>query len=97
MKRVIPTITILLVLLLTGCKSTEQTVIPSPIDITPSIEILFDSRPDNNSIDLVLNVTTIEDVVHNSAQYLKAWELWETYALGLEDYLLELAQILDES
>ena len=89
---------IFLVLLLTGCRTTETVYVqPEPIDISPSLEVLFDSRPDDNRIDIVLDITTIDDVVYNSAQYLKAWELWETYALGLEDYLLELEQMLSDS
>lgn len=89
---------LIMVLLLTGCRTTETVYIePEPIDIQPSLEILFDSRPDNNRIEIVVDITTIDDIVFNSAQYLKAWEQWETYALGLEEYLLELEQMLAET
>ena len=82
--------------LLTGCRTTEQAK-PEPINIKPSMEILFDARPDDNKIDIILEIKSIEDIVYNSAEYLKAWELWETYALSLEEYLLELEKKLSES
>lgn len=96
MRRVFLIVLVISVFLLAGCKSTDQVVKPEPIDIKPSLEVLFDARPDNNNIKLI-DINTIDDIVFNSAQCLKAWELWETYALGLEDYLLELEQILAES
>ena len=86
---------VILVFVLTGCKTSEKVVTPEPMDISPQKEILFDARPDDQKYDIILDVQTIEDVVHNSGQYLKAWEQWETYALGLEDFINEIDSLLD--
>lgn len=85
---------IVVVLVLTGCKTSETVAVtPEPIDIKPQKQILFDSKP-KNDYDIILDVQTIDDVVHNSGQYLKAWQQWETYALGLEDFINELESLL---
>lgn len=85
---------IVVVLVLTGCKTSETAVVtPEPIDIKPQKQILFDTKP-KNDYDIILDVQTIDDVVHNSGQYLKAWQQWETYALGLEDFINELESLL---
>lgn len=85
---------IVMVLVLTGCKTSETVAVtPEPIDIKPQKQILFDSKP-KNDYDIILDVQTIDDVVHNSGQYLKAWQQWETYALGLEDFIDELESLL---
>ena len=60
-----------------------------PVDFKPSIQMLFDARPDNSQL-RIKDVLTLEDIVDNSATYLKAWNLWESYALSLEDYLVKL-------
>ena len=86
MKRVILIIAIALVLLLTGCKTTAEQKV-EPIDYGPGIELLFDSRPDNDRLYIIEEVKTVDDIVSNSATYLMAWELWEVYAESLEDYL----------
>lgn len=85
MKKYIVIILVLAVILLTGCKHTEQKV--EPIDYGPGIELLFDTRPDNNRLYIIEDVKTVDDIVSNSATYLMAWELWEVYAESLEDYL----------
>lgn len=85
---------IVVVLVLTGCKTSETVAVtPEPIDIKPQKQILFDTKP-KNDYDIILDVQTIDDVVHNSGQYLKAWQQWETYALGLEDFITELESLL---
>ena len=85
---------IVVVLVLTGCKTSETVAVtPEPIDIKPQKQILFDTKP-KNDYDIILDVQTIDDVVHNSGQYLKAWQQWETYALGLEDFINELESLL---
>lgn len=88
-KSVIVLLLITGILFLTGCKHTEVQKV-EPIDLGPGIEILFDSRPDNNRLVIVEDIKTIDDIVLNSATYLKAWEDWEVYAESLEDYLIKL-------
>lgn len=94
MRKALFILCVVVVLVLTGCKTSETAVVtPEPIDIKPQMQILFDSKP-KNDYDIILDVQTIDDVVHNSGQYLKAWQQWETYALGLEDFITELESLL---
>lgn len=92
MKRVkLATAVVLFVCCLVSC----ATVVPEtkePVDLKPSISMLFDSRPDNSEIN-VREVKTLDDITQNSAQYLKAWQLWETYAESLESYLVKLGDL----
>ena len=88
MKKALPFIVILLVVLLTACQTPVVKVVEvEPVDLGPGIDLLFDSRPKNETLDIVENVQTLHDVINNSAEYLRAWELWETYAESLEHYL----------
>lgn len=94
MRKALFILCVVVVLVLTGCKTSETVAVtPEPIDIKPQKQILFDSKP-KNDYDIILDVQTIDDVVHNSGQYLKAWQQWETYALGLEDFINELESLL---
>lgn len=94
MRKALFILCIVVVLVLTGCKTSETVAVtPEPIDIKPQKQILFDTKP-KNDYDIILDVQTIDDVVHNSGQYLKAWQQWETYALGLEDFINELESLL---
>ena len=86
---------IIAVLLLVSCKTSEPAVQVEPIDIAPSMEILFDARPDNSKLNIITDIKTIEDIVHNSAEYVKAWEEWETYAYTLEDFIEEVNGLLN--
>lgn len=88
MRRAVVILVVLLLILLTGCKSTYQEAEEQKIDYGPGIQILFDSRPDNDKLEIIEDVKTIDDIVLNSATYLMAWELWEGYAESLEDYLV---------
>ncbi len=88
MRRTVIVISVVLLLLLTGCKSTYQESEEQKIDYGPGIQILFDSRPNNDKLEIIEDVQTIDDIVLNSATYLMAWELWEGYAESLEDYLV---------
>ncbi len=46
-------------------------------------------RPDNSQLTVVTGpILELKDVVHNSAQYLMAWALWENYANSLERTLI---------
>ena len=60
-----------------------------PVDLAPSITMLFDARPDNSQL-RIKDVSNISDIVDNSAEYLMAWNLWEAYAASLEEYLVNL-------
>lgn len=94
MRKALFILCIVVVLVLTGCKTSETVAVtPEPIDIKPQKQILFDTKT-KNDYDIILDVQTIDDVVHNSGQYLKAWQQWETYALGLEDFINELESLL---
>lgn len=94
MRKALFILCVVVVLVLTGCKTSETVAVtPEPIDIKPQKQILFDTKP-KNDYDIILDVQTIDDVVHNSGQYLKAWQQWETYALGLEDFINELESLL---
>ena len=95
MKKNILVIVIVCLMLLVGCKTSGPVTVPEPIDIEPSMTILFDSRPDNSKINIITDVQTVEDVVLNSAQYLKAWELWENYAISLEEFIVKVDELLD--
>lgn len=95
MKKNILVIVIVCLMVLVGCKTSEPVTVPEPIDIEPSMTILFDSRPDNSKINIITDVQTVEDVVLNSAQYLKAWELWENYAISLEEFIVKVDELLD--
>lgn len=94
MRKALFILCVVVVLVLTGCKTSETVAVtPEPIDIKPQMQILFDTKP-KNDYDIILDVQTIDDVVHNSGQYLKAWQQWETYALGLEDFINEIESLL---
>ena len=77
-----------LLLVMVSCTHTETIYVqPEPIDLTPSMQVLFDTRPRDEDIKIIEDVKTLDDIIDNSAAYLMAWELWETYALSLEDYI----------
>ena len=98
MKKINVFVALLCVLLvLVSCKHTEQIQEVEPIDLGPSMEILFDSRPDNTKLDIILEVQTLDDILLNSAEYLKAWELWENYSDSLEDYIRNIGAIVNHS
>ena len=78
--------------LLVSCRHT-QIVEEEPIDLGPSMELLFDSRPDNTKLDIIVDVQTLDDIVLNSAEYLKAWELWENYSDALEEYIRNIGMV----
>lgn len=88
MKRALPFIVFILVVLLTACQTPVVKVVEvEPVDLGPGIDLLFDSRPKNDQLNIIEDVRTFHDVINNSAEFLRAWELWETYAESLEHYL----------
>ena len=74
-----------LLLLCGSCRSTRTVIeyLPAEIDLTDVIAPVFELRPDNY-VTVIMDVQDISDVVKNSAVYLRQWELWQTYAEGLE-------------
>ena len=83
----------LLVLLLCSCKTYVPVV--QPVDITLEVKILKDQKPDNESFEIIPSVQTSYDIIHNSKEYLRAWQQWENYALSLEDFLGKLSAKLN--
>lgn len=85
-----------------SCKTSQPEVVteyvPMSINIRPDIEVLFDARP-NDAEEMKLipkdNVKTSIALLYNSYEYQKAWERWSEYAIGLEDYLENLADQLE--
>lgn len=97
MKKKTALIVLLCVLcMLVSCRHT-QTVEEEPIDLTPSMDLLFDSRPDNTKLDIIVEVQTLDDIILNSAEYLKAWEWWENYSDALEEYIRNIGKTLRSS
>ena len=85
-----------LLCVLVSCKSAEVQK-PEPIDLHPSMEILFDSRPDNSRLEIITDIQTIDDILLNSAAYMKAWELWETYSESLETYIRNIGEAVSRA
>lgn len=86
-----------LCVLVVSCKHTQEIQEPEPIDLGPSMQVLFDSRPDNSKLEIVQDVQTLDDVILNSAAYLKAWELWENYSDSLEAYIRKIGETVSKS
>lgn len=80
-------------LLLVSCKTTPVAEQKEPVDLKPSINMLFDTRPRNEDIRIVEDVQTLDDIIDNSAAYLMAWELWEVYAESLEQYIVKIGDL----
>lgn len=80
-------------LLLVSCKTTPVAEQKEPVDLKPSIQMLFDTRPNNEEIRIIEDVKTLDDIIDNSAAYLMAWELWENYADSLEQYIVKIGDL----
>lgn len=97
MKRIVPFV-ILVSLLVVSCKSVETVYVePEPLDIGPSIQVLFDARPDDSKLVIKPSPETVYDLMENSNVYLTAWENWKTYSKALESYLEKLRGTLVSS
>jgi len=95
MKKLVISVVLVLLIVLSSCRSTEVVAVdPEKPDLAPSMQMLFDARPDNEQLHIVTDIQTLDDVVMNSAEYLKAWQLWESYAMSLEEYIRALSMIL---
>ena len=69
---------------LISCSTTE---VQAP-DISLIVDPVLMQRPDNSQLRIKNGpILELQDVVHNSAQYMMAWELWENYADSLEKTL----------
>lgn len=83
-----------------SCKTTEPEIVteyvyiePEKLDISPDVQLLFDARPNNQEQMQVIPhdlVQTSWQLMWNSNEYFMAWERWEDYATGLEDFLAGL-------
>lgn len=94
MKRIVPFV-LLVSLLFVSCKSVETVYVePEPLDIGPSIQLLFDARPDDSKLVIKSSPETVYDILENSNEYLTAWGNWKNYSTSLEDYLRTLQEVL---
>jgi len=65
--------------------------VPLSVDLSGVIEPVLEKRPDNTVLDIHRGpVLELADVVNNSLQYQKAWEMWQNYAILLEKVVLEI-------
>lgn len=97
MKRIVPFV-LLVSLLFVSCKSVETVYVePEPLDIGPSIQLLFDAKPDDSKLVIKSSPETVYDILENSNVYLTAWENWKTYSEALESYLEKLRETLVSS
>lgn len=80
-------------LLLVSCKTAPVTEQKEPVDLKPSITMLFDTRPKDENFKIIEDVQTLDDIIDNSAAYLMAWELWEVYAESLERYIVNIGDL----
>ena len=64
---------------------------PLSVDLSGVIEPVLEERPDNSVLDIHTGpVMELADVVNNSLQYQKAWEMWQNYATLLEQAILQI-------
>ena len=80
-----------------SCRSTKvETIteyVPVEIDLTGVIEPVYELRPDNSQLQIITDVQTTLDIVNNSIQYQKAWELWQLYAETLEQTIASIQEV----
>ena len=98
-------ILIVVVALLTSCATqapepvtiTEVEYKPITLDISDSVEVLFDTRPElAPTFNLNENSPAVEQAVLCALLY-KSWgESWQAYAMRLEDYILVLQKTLND-
>lgn len=94
MKRLL--LALLPLLLLCSCTTVKTEYVPVVVDITDVVEPVLRQRPDNSTVKVITEPSTIEDVVANQAACLYAWELWEHYADSLEGTLVLVRDRLNE-
>ena len=65
--------------------------VPLSVDLSGVIEPVLEKRPDNSVLDIHAGpVMELADVVNNSLQYQRAWEMWQNYATLLEQAILQI-------
>lgn len=67
-------------------------------DIRPSMQLLFDSRPNDAEQMQLIPKDKVDNSIKllaNSWAYQCAWERWEDYALNLEEFIKGVAEELD--
>ena len=86
---------LLLSLTLSSCTMTRTEYVPLKLDLTDVVQPVLDKRPDNSTLTVYAG-PIYEDwqVLRNSQTYLYAWEMWQTYAEGLEDTINEIVEQL---
>ena len=81
----------LVLFLLVGCATNIKT--KPVLDIKNEIEQIRKLIPDNDQFE-IKEVHNLDDVLFNSAEYLRAWQLWESYALSLDSLVSSLSSQL---
>lgn len=78
-----------LLFLSTSCQTKVVTeYVPMEIDLTDVVCPVLQQRPDNSKVKVIEDIQTLEDIVQNSAAYMYAWEVWESYADALEQTII---------
>ena len=79
----------------TSCSATRTITrteyVTQPIDIRSAVEPVYSLRPDNGELEFA-DIVGIEEVVSNSAEYLRAWKLWQNYAEALEGVITDIEE-----
>lgn len=90
MKKVL--VVLFILFLFVGCASHIKTK-PS-LDVGKQVDQVRELIPDNDQFTIRKEVHTVDDVLHNSAEYLRAWQMWESYALSLDTLVTSLTSQL---
>lgn|GEM_PF-2096697 len=81
---------------LTSCTTTKVEKVTEyvtvPVDITDVVEPVYRIRPDNSALEIKEDVRDITDILNNSATYLHAWLMWQTYAEALENVITSIEE-----
>lgn len=89
MKKIL--VVLLILLLFVGCATKIETK-PS-LDLDSDLEEIRKLMPDNRQFE-IKEVHNVDDILQNSAQYLRAWQLWESFALSLNAFVTSLSSQL---
>lgn len=94
-------IAVICVCFLTSCATTEPVVVtnteyvPIEMDITDSVTLLYDTRPNlAPTTEVDEQDPTLKQAILLALAYKDWGEKWQDYALRLEDYINELKKIL---
>lgn len=82
---------LLFLCLLMSCSTTKTEYVYVKTDISDVVEPVLAQRPDNSVLKINNDqILQLVDVIENSEQYMYAWEMWENYAVLLEDTLVSV-------